>query len=553
MKKCKKNCLLVSCFLCLCNLFVFSQNNEQTEESIILPDVSTVISGGAIKAGKSSVPDYSLILPEASNEPQIIPQLPDTDNLESNTEKAEVLLEVKEKDVYAEGLTGCGMPGYFIGNFSIYRESGNNPFKISFMHEATSGYAGNSLTSGYFDRNTQVMAEKTFSTDSMKFHFDVAYKTIANGLQNKAENINDVTKETILLGVDYDFNLPHGMFLGTNIDGSWYKRYASVVGQSIIPIDEYKKNVSIIDFIPSLKFGWQNEHFYTSLSGTYTLFSNINNSFKNNPTLNRGNFDLNAGYKNDIINVYTKVSAVVGNNIGNNSVIVPFNLGVDFSFPIKISPYKMNLSFSGGLDSYCQNVNVLEQKYLFTSLDSITKESSDWFGRIYLGLPIKSAFTVNLEGVYKTSAFNNGTYVPLYNNDVVNFGQYDFIQKELTQLNTNLCLSFKVGIATFSAIWQSCWLDVKPKEYENFVSALFAVQDNGSRFGVDGSLGIALDKEEDVTPVINMSGFFRMTQAVRLAISFEDMIKLFSGKSRKYAGNYIDSSGNVSLLVKFFF
>jgi hypothetical protein len=61
------------------------------------------------------------------------------------------------------------------------------------------------------------------------------------------------------------------------------------------------------------------------------------------------------------------------------------------------------------------------------------------------------------------------------------------------------------------------------------------------------------DSNADIIPIIDMSAFFRLTQAVRLAVSVEDIVKLISGDSRTYAGDYIDRSGSASILVKFFF
>ena len=58
-KFCKK---VLFCSL-LISSFAFAEETENIEEhEITLPDVSTVIYGGAIKVGKSAVPDYSQIL-----------------------------------------------------------------------------------------------------------------------------------------------------------------------------------------------------------------------------------------------------------------------------------------------------------------------------------------------------------------------------------------------------------------------------------------------------------------------------------------------------------
>lgn len=47
------------------------------EEAIALPDVTTVVSGGAITAGKDSVPDYSPVLPKKEDGKVSLPQIAD--------------------------------------------------------------------------------------------------------------------------------------------------------------------------------------------------------------------------------------------------------------------------------------------------------------------------------------------------------------------------------------------------------------------------------------------------------------------------------------------
>ena len=47
------------------------------EEAIELPDVTTVVSGGAITAGKDSVPNYSPALPTVENGRVSLPQVAD--------------------------------------------------------------------------------------------------------------------------------------------------------------------------------------------------------------------------------------------------------------------------------------------------------------------------------------------------------------------------------------------------------------------------------------------------------------------------------------------
>jgi hypothetical protein len=57
----------------------------------------------------------------------------------------------------------------------------------------------------------------------------------------------------------------------------------------------------------------------------------------------------------------------------------------------------------------------------------------------------------------------------------------------------------------------------------------------------------------DNKPVINLEGFVQASDAVRIVLSVNDMLKLPGGGERSYAGQYAANSGNASLLVKFLF
>ena len=89
MKNIKRNYLGIY-FILSVTSFCFSQEVNVAEEAITLPDVSTVISDGAIKAGKSAVPDYSEVLPRTEINAELLPQLPDSENIAVEEEKVDI-------------------------------------------------------------------------------------------------------------------------------------------------------------------------------------------------------------------------------------------------------------------------------------------------------------------------------------------------------------------------------------------------------------------------------------------------------------------------------
>ena len=59
--------------------------------------------------------------------------------------------------------------------------------------------------------------------------------------------------------------------------------------------------------------------------------------------------------------------------------------------------------------------------------------------------------------------------------------------------------------------------------------------------------------DEMEAPVVNTEGFFRITPSVRAILSVNDLIKLYKGETRAYAGKYEGRGGSAALLLKFVF
>src|SRR5574344_484594 len=165
------------------------------DAAISLPEVTTVISGDTPKAGTDALPDFSDVVPDTSVSP-VLPVLPDV----SSAADAPVTIPAQTADTdqsqrtYAEGLIGGGYPGFFTGLFSLYRSTGPDPFRLTFSHAGTDGYARHSYSEGYFDTATAVGGEKTVTLKSLALKFGGSYDSSGDGLQNQEPDIYEVTR-----------------------------------------------------------------------------------------------------------------------------------------------------------------------------------------------------------------------------------------------------------------------------------------------------------------------------------------------------------------------
>ena len=176
-------------------------------------------------------------------------------------------------------------------------------------------------------------------------------------------------------------------------------------------------------------------------------------------------------------------------------------------------------------------------------------EVSEWFGRFNLSLPLKTSFTGSAGVEYRQTAYENGRWQPVYNDFATIYG---FEIKELKILATDFSLAYHQGILSLSGSWHSNWLDLPADENIQTVRFDVNIQDEESKWGADVNCQLPINDEMEA-PVVNAEGFVRITSSVRAILSVNDIIKLYKGETRAYAGKYAARGGSAAMLLKFFF
>ena len=78
------------------------------------------------------------------------------------------------------------------------------------------------------------------------------------------------------------------------------------------------------------------------------------------------------------------------------------------------------------------------------------------------------------------------------------------------------------------------------------------MQEENTKWGVNSSFELPINESVE-TPIVGAEGFVRVTPSVRAILSINDLIKLFKGETRTYAGKYEARGGSATLLLKFIF
>ena len=543
MKRLYKTMITAFSVLCLQGL-LFAQNIE-------LPEVTTVISADTEKAEADALPDFSDVLEKpgiaSAGSGGVEPVLPEVETSE-NTEIVTGKTKAVDKSVYAEGLLGGGYPALFKGDISVFRNVGESPFRFSLSHDSAAGYAKHSLTDGFTDRLTKIEIEKSYKNNKFSVNANGRYQTAADGLQgNVASDVADGHPVSLFNRDFYNaegkvsYEMANGFYTGFDTGIKFYNRYADKKC-NIIPTLAY------FELEPSAYFKWKGHGFDTGITATYLFGTELSSM----PFLNghRAEFIANLDWQNDFVHAYGKASAIVGNLLQDKPVIVPFTLGIDASFPVYFANRRVAISAEGGIKSWQPHIWQLENKYKFSVINSMPYESSDWYGRFNLTLPLKSAFTGAATIEYYQTAYDNGCWAPDYLND--SSAIYYITSKEHCILATDFSLAYTYEIFSISGSWHSNWMDVPVLESSQSVRLTLNVQDQEVRWGT--SLDFIMLINSDIeTPFINAEGFVRITPAVRAILSINDIVKLYKGETRSYAGKYAARGGSATVLLKFFF
>ena len=527
------------------------------EEKIELPEVTTVIAGDALTAGKDAIPDYAPVLPNTSDGAI---ELPTLGRVESSAAASPAIASSAQKSVYAQGRVGAGYPFMFLGDFGIYRATGKAPFSIDFTHKSIEGFGSEKAAEGFFLRDTRVAATQSYNTEKAKNTFTASYDTTDSGLQSLSDQLFDVVHHSISLEESSQFALEHGLFIGFSVAGQWYNRYGGKNTGSAL--DGVESSSSVVSANPTFNFGWKKDSFKLAFDAAYKSQLNTGDSdnfaeiegSSSRQASHRGEFGLSSSWKSTYVALNGRAAIVAGTALGKPSVIAPFTAGIDLFIPYDEKGGTVTLKLEGGLKSEQADISELEKNFRYAIAGAIPTETSDWYGKGEITIPVKSFLTVSggLE-VYKT-AFENGVWAPDYDSARTPAGLYAITCSERTEVNPFASATFTYRQFTITAGYKGHLKDAAAASDPQKLSAGLQYQAQSGIWSAGLSLSQAFGSGADATPNLGANASVRATSAIALALEAHDIVKLALNKTRDYASSaYKDESGNIAFLVKFQF
>lgn len=557
----KKTVVFLTAVLFAAELFAQTSDALQQEEAIELPEVTTVVSGESIKAGKEAVPDYKEILPDTSSSELELPEMNQV-NTQNVPQSSFKVLSPWKKTVFAEGRIGGGFPFNFLGDFSIYRSLGNAPFSINFYHESFEGFGNKNPENGFFERNTEVDAVKEFLSQKNRNKFSGRYKMTDRGLQSKSESCTDTVYHSIAGKYEGDWFFTNGMFFNVKAGGDFYNRYGTTYKGALPPADSWEKSANILSLNPGLGFGWNNNGFRIAFNTNYDTSLNLKKSetlekahgSSSKESSHRVEFKIDSSWENSSFKIWGNAAAVTGTAAGSNPVIVPFTLGIHYKFSADGNNVPALFAVEGGCISAQNTIGKIESMYSYTSCPAIPVESTDWYGTVRLVVPVKDLVRLNIDGNFYKTAFDKGIWAPDYEGAIAKSGFYMAEQKNRTDLNTKIAGTVNLGQVKFYSEWKAFWIDVPVLEKKHTITASAMYLSKDASWNIEAYVKQAVDSDDDKVPDLGISGAVRVSNSMRLALDVKDVIKLCTNKTRTFAHSvYKEKSGNLSALVKFQF
>ncbi|MCR4736101.1 MAG: hypothetical protein K5829_13975 [Treponema sp.] len=552
MTRTKARKYIITLFISFFSFYLAAQSLPENEK-ILLPDLTTVISSEEEEESSLYLPPFEdlVVLPEKTAD--IIIELEAEEPLEEEVPPEPVQVTIENESFQVQGLIGGGFPSLFVGDFSLTQPESKSPFDIQFYHRSQNGFAFQSLSEGFYKKNTLIKMGKTLSYKNIESSFGASYDEVQNGFQNQTEYETSLIQDTIALFGNFKWQPGYGITVSSSLDSDYYFRFEDLLSASSAP--DWIKAGSEFNLEPQASFKWDystknNNQIALAFKTLYNLEVLTSKSVTDSRSLNRVDLGLSFEWKNDIISAKTTFDTIFGNKLNGHPIILPFSAGLDFNIPVYFSDRRLFIQLQGGLKSSQTNNSELEKLYAFSALSGLTSETSDWFSHFIMTVPLKSAFSASAQVDYSITALGNGVWQPLYSDENYNSGLYTYVQNSQEILSTLFSLDFKYKIFTISAGLKSNWNDIPVLESKHFINLKSGLVSPGEKIGFTIEGGWHIDAD-DSTPFLNSDFYVKINPAVTMLLTVSDLLKLTGNTKRLYAGKYISESGSLCFSVKF--
>ncbi|MFA6507555.1 MAG: hypothetical protein WCT14_15750 [Treponemataceae bacterium] len=429
-------------------------------------------------------------------------------------------------ETFTEASVGAGLWDAISANLSIYRPDADPSFSMTFAHDSKDGFAFHEAGQGFYERRTALSGRVRGMFDQVNtWGFSAGFSDEAVGLQGKSTDFYGITHRYFDVRGDYKRIL--GSVLGGSLDASAVvKAYsasrafelANSSPTGVLGVDELSAS-------PNVGIALRYQKLALLLNGEYDfrgLFGLADGVPPLDRLSHRGRADLSAQW--DVSSSLDLKAAVGFASSSSFPVLVPFSLSADAGLGGFAS-----LSLDGGLRTETTRFSVLWRDNPYLDIGSLPPDDARW----YVGSKIDFFLVPGLTAVvgvdWAKSFSGGGRVVPVYN---YNGGRalYNYSIAEYNTFQSKIGLRWLKGPVSFSMRWESDWMDAPVVGETQRLKVELEYRERNESFGgaFSGSLGFAGTQLS--VPILDASGFVRLSPEIRLIAEFNDAAAAFLGK-----------------------
>jgi len=284
--------------------------------------------------------------------------------------------------------------------------------------------------------------------------------------------------------------------------------------------------VNEVSTSPTASLGWNLGKLALSLDGEYDFRGLLGLSSSDEPDdrySHRGRADLRADLE-------WSTALAFGASVGFASstsfpVLVPFSLSADAALGTFAS-----VSLEGGLRADTRLFADAWKENPYLDVGELPPDDARWYGSGKIDVFLLPGLTARIGADWASSLSDGGRIVPIEPIDGSSRGLYLFGVDDYRTLLSSFALRWTKGGASASAGWEADWLDEPVLGKAQRLKGQLEYRDPAESFGAAISSSIGYDEDGFDLPIVDASGFVRLSREIRFIVELDDIAAAFEGK-----------------------
>lgn len=503
--------------LCLLVTQLSAEAIEPEEPDIVLPEVILQVADLVVENVEAELPEEADLFPPEREAP-----LPEEGELTveepvmplSAPSGIEESLPATEPGLIAEGILGAGSLNHLYSSISLYQMGVEPRFKLKFLHETIDGFAGRDQGSGYNFREDYLWGGVKFEPGDLSLEYSGEFHDIEKGFQGKG----NFTSRIFRAGqgrIEAEYPLGERLWLLGNIQAGFFSRLLTGSGA--------QESTEILA-APELSLELRLEKGLLGLSSRYKYGSLVDND---ESVVTRLELE---GYFGVDFQPQLRVEGSGGwfwsEALGN---LFPFDLNLSGAlFDI------LSFRLSGGYHIEHIDYRLIFEDYDLVETPESLSDNHGWYSDLNLSFSLSPQLSLLGGG---NLSWNSAMADPdeVSGIDALS-GLFPFRQVDADRFSSRIGLRWHpLSVLGLSANWEMEWRDHPGFTPQYKIRLEAEIKERLGKWGGNGYLrqqdwpGSQLPLQ---LPLMGISGFYKLSGAIKLILEIEDILALFQNDPR---------------------